>query len=71
MAGQPQRVRPTAHFRHPAGSQKDDGSPVAARLAATRHLLELGFIVRPRRQMSRTAKGFSGDGYEVWVAEIV
>lgn len=42
---------------------------VAARLAATRHLLELGVIVLPRRRMSRTAQGFSGDGYEVWVEE--
>ena len=69
MPGQPQRIRPTAHFRHLAGSQKDDCSLVAARLAATRHLLELGFITLPRRQMSRSAKGFSGEGYEVWVEE--
>ena len=69
MPGQPLRVRPTAHFRHPAGSQKDDCSLVVARLAATRHLLELGFIVLPRRRMSRTAQGFSGEGYEVWVEE--
>ena len=69
MPGQPRRIRPTAHFRHPAGSQKDECSLVAARLAATRHLLELGFMVLPRRRMSRTAKGFSGEGYEVWVEE--
>lgn len=67
LAGQPLRVRPTAHFRHPAGSQKDDCSIVAARLAATRHLLELGVIELPRRRMSGTAQGFSGQGYEVWV----
>ncbi len=67
MAGQPLRTRPTAHFRHPAGAQKDDCSVVAARLAATRHLLEIGFIDLPRRRMSATAKGFSGQGYEVWV----
>lgn len=67
MPGQPLRKRPTAHFRHPAGAQKDDCSLVAARLAATRHLLELGFIDLPRRRMSRTAQGFSGEGYEVWV----
>lgn len=67
MAGQPLRVRPTAHFRHPAGSQKDSCSLVAARLAATRHLLELGFIELPQRRISRTAQGFSGEGYEVWV----
>lgn len=69
MPGQPLRVRPTAHFRHPVGSQKDDCSLVAARLATTRHLLELGVIVLPRRRMSRTAQGFSGEGYEVWVEE--
>ncbi len=67
MAGQPLRVRPTAHFRHPAGSQKDSCSLVAARLAVARHLLELGIIELPRRRISRTAQGFSGEGYEVWV----
>ena len=67
MAGQPLRTRPMAHFRHPAGAQKDDCSLVAARLAATRHLLEVGVIDLPRRRMSRTATGFSGEGYEVWV----
>lgn len=67
LAGQPLRVRPTAHFRHPAGSQKDSCSLVAARLAATRHLLDLGVIELPRRRLSRTAQGFSGEGYEVWV----
>lgn len=69
VPGQPLRVRPTAHFRHPAGSQKVECSLVAARLAATRHLLELRVIVLPRRRMSRTARGFSGEGYEVWVEE--
>lgn len=67
MPGQPLHVRPTAHFRHPAGAQKDDCSLVAARLAATRHLLECGVIELPRRRMSRTATGFSGQGYDVWV----
>lgn len=67
MAGQPLRTRPTAHFRHPPGAQKDDCSLVAARIAATRHLLEMGVIELPRRRMSRTATGFSGEGYEVWV----
>jgi hypothetical protein len=69
MAGQPLRVRPTAHFRHPAGSQKDACTLVAARLAATHLLLENGFIDLPRRTMSRTAIGFSGQGYEIWVEE--
>jgi hypothetical protein len=69
MAGQPLRVRPTAHFRHPAGSQKDACTLVAARLAATHLLSENGFIELPRRVMSRTATGFSAQGYEVWVEE--
>ena len=69
MAGQPLRVRPTAHFRHPDGAHKDDCSLVAARVAATRHLLELGVLVLPRRRMSRTALGFLGHGYEVWVEQ--
>lgn len=55
-----------AHFRHPAGAQKDDCSLVAARLAATRHLLELGVIELLRRRLARTAQGFSGDGHEVF-----
>lgn len=67
MASEPLRIRPTAHFRHPAGAQKDDCSLVAARLAATHHLLELGVLELPRRRISRTAQGFSGEGYEVWV----
>lgn len=69
MAGQPLRVRPTAHFRHPPGSQKDACTLVAARLAATHLLSDNGFIELPRRAMSRTAAGFSGQGYEVWVEE--
>ena len=32
-------------------------------------LQENGFIELPRRAMSRTASGFSGKGYEVWVEE--
>lgn len=67
MPGQPRRVRPTAHFRHPPGAQKDACTIVAARLAATHLLHEQGFIDLPRRTMSRTATGFSGRGYEVWV----
>lgn len=69
MAGQPLHTHPTAHFRHPAGSQKDACTLVAARLAATHRLQESGFIELPLRAMSRTAIGFSGQGYEVWVEE--
>ena len=69
MAGQPLRVRPTAHFRHPPGSQKDACTLVAARLAATHLFQESGFIELPQHTMSRTATGFSGQDYEVWVEE--
>jgi len=67
LAGQPMRVRPTAHFRHPAGAQRDACVLVAARAAAVRHLAERGFIDLPRRTMSASAQGFSGQDYEVWV----
>ena len=66
LSGQPLRRNPTAHFRHPKGAQKDDCTFVAARLAATRHLQERGFIDLPRRRMSANAIGFSGQGYEGW-----
>lgn len=66
LAGQPLRRNPTAHFRHPKGAQKDDCTLVAARLAAIRHLQERGFIDLPRRRMSASATGFSGQGYEGW-----
>lgn len=66
LAGQPLRRNPSAHFRHPKGAQKDDCTLVAARLAATRHLQERGFIDLPRRRMSANAIGFSGQGYEGW-----
>lgn len=69
LAGQPMRVRPTAHFRHPAGAQRDDCVLVAARVAAARHLAERGFIDLPRRRVSASARGFSGEDYEVWVEE--
>lgn len=67
MAGQPLHIRPTAHFRHPPGVTKDSCIVVSAHLAATRFLADNGFIDLPRRIMSRTAAGFSGEGYEVWV----
>ena len=66
LAGQPLRRNPTAHFRHPKGAQKDDCTLVAARLAAIPHLQERGFIDLPRRRMSASATGFSGQGYEGW-----
>ena len=67
LAGQPLRTDPTSHFRHPPGTHKDACTIVAARLAATEHLLRNGYIDLPRRTMSRSAIGFSGEHYEVWV----
>ena len=61
MPGQPLRTPPTAHFHHPAGSQKNDCTVVAARLAATHLLLTNGFIELPLKAMSRTATGFRAD----------
>jgi len=69
MAGQPLHAHPTAHFRHPAGSQKDSCALVAARLAATSLLADNGYIDLPRRTLSRTAIGFSGHSYEFWVEQ--
>lgn len=59
-AGEPLRVRPTAHFRHPAGAQQNDLSLVAARHPPLAQ--EPGVIELPRRRLSHTAQGFSGDG---------
>lgn len=67
LAGQPRRRNPTAHFRHPKGAQKDECTVVAARLAVIRQLQDDGFIDLPKRRMSVTATGFSGEGYEGWV----
>lgn len=67
LAGQPERIRPTAHFRHVTGMPRGTCVMAAARLAATHHLLSLGYIDLPKRRMSRWAKGFSGEGYEGWV----
>lgn len=67
LAGQPQRVRPTAHFRHVAGTPRTACVVVAARLAASHHLASLGYIDLPRRRVTAVSKGFSGEGYEGWV----
>lgn len=69
LAGQPQRVRPTAHFRHVAGTPRTACVVVAARLAASHHLASLGYIDLPRRRVTAVSKGFSGEGYEGWVEE--
>ncbi|HQZ00729.1 MAG TPA: hypothetical protein PLQ63_12095, partial [Propionicimonas sp.] len=69
LAGEPQRVRPTAHFRHVAGTPRTTCVVVAARLAASHHLASLGYIDLPRRRVTAVSKGFSGEGYEGWVEE--
>ena len=69
LAGEPQRVRPTAHFRHVAGMPRTACVVVAARLAASHHLASLGYIDLPRRRVTAISKGFSGEGYEGWVEE--
>lgn len=66
-ADKPQGALVTAHFRHPEGARRENCALIAARLAITRQLAEIGIIELPRRRMSRTAQGFSGQGYEVWV----
>lgn len=68
-AGEPQRLRPTAHIRHVAGSPRTACVVVAARLAASHHLASLGYIDLPRRRVTAVSKGFSGEGYEGWVEE--
>jgi hypothetical protein len=69
LAGEPQRARPTAHFRHVAGSPRTACVVVAARLAAAHHLASLGYIDLPQRRVTAVSKGFSGEGYEGWVEE--
>lgn len=66
MAGKPD-ARPTAHFRHPAGAQKDTCTAAAASLAATKYLFELGYIDLPSRRVSGSTQGFSGEHYTVWM----
>lgn len=62
-------IAQTPHRAFPSSFWCTKGRLLAARLAATRHLLEMGVIDLPRRKMSGIAKGFSGEGYEVWVEE--
>jgi len=69
LAGEPQRIRPTAHFRHVAGSPRAACVVVAVRLAASHHLASLGYIDLPRRRVTSVSKGFSGEEYEGWVED--
>lgn len=66
LPGQPHRVRPSSHFRHPEGTTKESCVVVSARIAATRRLLEIGVIELPLRKVAASAVGFSGAGYEGW-----
>lgn len=52
LAGQPEKVRRTAHFRHVTGTPRTSCVIASARLAATHHLLSLGYIDLPRRRMT-------------------
>lgn len=66
LPGQPHRTRPSSHFRHPDGTTKDSCVVVSARVAAVRHLHEIGVLELPRRKVGGNAIGFSGEGYEGW-----
>jgi len=61
------RVIRRPHFRHPEGAQRDDCAVLAARAVAIRLLADEGVIELPRRRMSATAVGLSGDAHEAWV----
>lgn len=66
LPGQPQRTRPSSHFRHPDGTTRDSCVVVSARIAATWRLREIGVIDLPRHKVGANAEGFSGAGYEGW-----
>ncbi len=57
-------VRP--HFRHPGGSQRDDCLVLASRAALLRQFTAGGYLELPRRRVSATAVGLSGQRYEAW-----
>ena len=60
-------VRP--HFRHPEGAQRDDCLVLASRAALLRQLVAGGYLELPRRRVSATATGISGEAYEAWVEQ--
>lgn len=55
------------HFRHPEGAERSECLVLAARAAALRQLQEDGWLELPRRRMSATATGLSGEVHEAWV----
>lgn len=67
LAGQPDRIRPTAHFRHVSGTPRRSCVVVSARLAAMQYMRSIGFIDLPRRRLSARSVGFTGQGYEGWM----
>jgi hypothetical protein len=58
-------VRP--HFRHPAGTERDNCSVLTARAAALKMFTELGLIELPSYRKSGSFTGFSGKTYNAWV----
>ena len=59
------RKRP--HFRHPNGAPKNDCAVLSARLAAFRLFSEEGLFELPRRRMSGSVAGLTGELHEAWV----
>lgn len=59
------RKRP--HFRHPEGADRDQCAVLSARIALLAQFQEFGIIALPRRQMSASARGLSGQDYAAWV----
>ena len=55
------------HFRHPEGAQREECAILAARAVAIRLLTEEGVIELPRRRMSASAEGLSGNIHGAWV----
>ena len=59
------RKRP--HFRHPNGAPKNDCAVLSARLAAFRLFSEEGLFELPRRRMSGSVAGLTGELHQAWV----
>lgn len=55
------------HFRHPEGAARTECIVLAARAAVLRQLRDEGWLELPRRRMSGSAIGLSGNTYEAWV----
>lgn len=55
------------HFRHPAGTERDNCSVLTARAAALKMFTELGLIELPSYRKSGSFIGFSGKIYSAWL----